>query len=63
MLSNPSASSGRPMNVLVFYGTTEGQTRKIAQFVSDRLDVRGHEARLIDGRGRVTSIQAPSAPR
>jgi len=48
MLSNPSASSGRPMNVLVFYGTTEGQTRKIAQFVSDRLGVRGHEARLID---------------
>lgn len=36
------------MNILVLYGTTEGQTRKIAQFVADRLAARGHVARLVD---------------
>lgn len=36
------------MNILVLYGTTEGQTRKIARFVADRLTARGHEAQVID---------------
>jgi menaquinone-dependent protoporphyrinogen oxidase len=36
------------MRVLVLYGTTEGQTRKISEFVSDRLKAIGHEASLVD---------------
>jgi menaquinone-dependent protoporphyrinogen oxidase len=36
------------MSMLVLYGTTEGQTRKIARFIADRLAAGGHEARLID---------------
>lgn len=36
------------MNVLVLYGTTEGQTREIARFVADRLAARGHAASLVD---------------
>jgi len=36
------------MNILVLYGTTEGQTRKVARFIADRLSVRGHQAQVID---------------
>jgi menaquinone-dependent protoporphyrinogen oxidase len=36
------------MNILVYYGTTEGQTRKIAQAVADRLAAQGHAITLID---------------
>jgi menaquinone-dependent protoporphyrinogen oxidase len=36
------------MNILVLYGTTEGQTRKIARFIADRLAARGHVTMLID---------------
>jgi menaquinone-dependent protoporphyrinogen oxidase len=36
------------MNLLVVYATTEGQTRKIAQFVADRIKVHGHGADLVD---------------
>jgi menaquinone-dependent protoporphyrinogen oxidase len=35
-------------NILVLCGTTEGQTRKIARFIADRLTARGHEASLVD---------------
>jgi len=34
--------------ILVAYGTTEGQTRKIAEFIAGRLLKRGHNPRLID---------------
>lgn len=34
--------------ILVVYGTTEGHTRKIAEFVGDKLRQRGHVARVID---------------
>ena len=34
--------------ILVVYGTTEGHTRKIAEFVGERLRERGHVARVID---------------
>ena len=37
------------MNFLIVYGTTEGQTRKIVEFVSDRIRVRKHAVTLIDG--------------
>ncbi len=36
------------MNVLIIYGTTEGQTRKIANFMADLVRRRGSQARLID---------------
>jgi len=36
------------MNVLVIYGTTEGQTRKIARFMADRIRDRNATVTLID---------------
>ena len=37
-----------PKDVLILYGTTEGQTRKIAEFVADRLDSRGLQPAMLD---------------
>lgn len=34
--------------ILVAYGTTEGHTRKIAEFVAERLRIRGHRVDLVD---------------
>ncbi len=34
--------------ILVVYGTTEGHTRKIAEFIGERLRSRGHVARVVD---------------
>ncbi len=34
--------------ILVAYGTVEGQTRKIAEFIAERLRIRGHRVDLID---------------
>lgn len=34
--------------ILVAYGTTEGQSRKIAEFIADRLRIRGHRVDLVD---------------
>jgi len=36
------------MNVLIIYGTTEGQTRKIASFVADRIRDQGNAVSLVD---------------
>ena len=36
------------MKVLVVYGTVEGQTRKIADYVADRLRGAGHEVDVLD---------------
>lgn len=36
------------MNVLIIYGTTEGQTRKITRFMADRVRERGYDVTLID---------------
>lgn len=35
------------MKILIVYATTEGQTRKVARFVFDRLAEAGHSAELI----------------
>ncbi len=35
------------MKILLIYGTTEGQTRKVAAFVADHLADRGHQARVV----------------
>lgn len=48
MPSKPTDASSRATDILVLYGTTEGQTRKIARFIADGLTARGHEARLVD---------------
>ena len=36
------------MKILVFYGTTEGQTRKICAFIAERLRAKGAEVTLAD---------------
>jgi menaquinone-dependent protoporphyrinogen oxidase len=36
------------MKLLLIYGTTEGQTQKIAQFVADRLTQRGHTTQVVN---------------
>lgn len=36
------------MSILILYGTSEGQTRKIAEFVSDIFGSRGHTVALVD---------------
>ncbi len=34
--------------LLVAYATTEGQTRKVAEFIAERLRIRGHRVDLVD---------------
>lgn len=36
------------MNILILYGTTEGQTRKICEFIAVRLRFGGDEVTLVD---------------
>lgn len=36
------------MKILLVYGTTEGQTRKIFQFLKDQVEMHGHKADLAD---------------
>jgi menaquinone-dependent protoporphyrinogen oxidase len=36
------------MNILLLYGTTEGHTRKIAQYVAQRLDNVGHDVKTVE---------------
>lgn len=36
------------MNVLVIYGTTEGQTQKVARFVAEQLEELGHQAQVVN---------------
>jgi menaquinone-dependent protoporphyrinogen oxidase len=43
------------MRFLVLYGTTEGQTRKVSEFVSDRLKAVGHDANLVDASDAASS--------
>ncbi len=37
--------------ILVAYGTAEGQSRKIAEFIAERLRIRGHRVDLVDTAG------------
>ena len=39
------------MNVLIIYGTTEGQTHKIAVFLKDEIENLRHQAFLFDANG------------
>lgn len=45
------------MKILVLYGTTEGQTRKIADFVTTRLKNRGDVVALIDAMDAPWDLQ------
>jgi menaquinone-dependent protoporphyrinogen oxidase len=44
------------MKLLLVYGTTEGQTHKVARFVADRLAERGHQTLV------VTAIEPTQGP-
>jgi menaquinone-dependent protoporphyrinogen oxidase len=37
--------------ILVAYATTEGHTRKVAEFIAERLRIRGHRVDLVDTGG------------
>ena len=44
------------MNVLIIYGTTEGQTRKIAEWTATRIRERWHQAALLDSAAAVPDL-------
>ena len=44
------------MNIVIIYGSTEGQTRKIAEWAVGRLNDMGHEARALDSRRRMADL-------
>lgn len=44
------------MKILVLYGTTEGQTRKIAAFIASRLRDTGDAVSLVDATGDLSAI-------
>jgi menaquinone-dependent protoporphyrinogen oxidase len=46
-------------SVLVVYGTTEGQTRKIAEFIADALKARGVVVDLVDSAGEGAALVQP----
>ena len=43
------------MNILVIFGTTEGQTRKVAKRVAECIEAKGHTATVVDS----TEEQSP----
>src|SRR5579871_2512049 len=53
----PSPRKGDAMSVLIIYGTSEGQTRKVAEFLAKRLEAAGHVVELVD------AIRQPATPR
>lgn len=44
------------MKVLVVYGTAEGQTRKIAQWIAERIASRGYESQLHDAEAPLRDL-------
>lgn len=44
------------MKTLILYGTTEGQTRKICEFIAKRLEAIGDAVTLVDATGDMTLI-------
>ncbi len=45
--------------VLVVYGTTEGQTRKIAEFIAEAMKARGVEVELVDSEAERAALVQP----
>ena len=46
-------------SVLVVYGTTEGQTRKIAEFIANAMTARGVEVELVDSAAERAALVQP----
>ena len=46
-------------SVLVVYGTTEGQTRKVAEFMASALKGRGVEIDLVDSAAERVALAEP----
>ncbi len=46
-------------SILIVYGTTEGQTRKIAEFIADNLKARGVEFDLVDSATASAKLTQP----
>jgi menaquinone-dependent protoporphyrinogen oxidase len=44
------------LDVLIVYGTTEGQTRKIAEWTATHIRGRGHQAELYDSAAPVSDL-------
>ena len=55
--ASPSAQEENAVAVLVIYATSEGQTRKVAEFLAERLETAGHAVELVD------AIRQPVTPR
>lgn len=51
---------GYIMRILVAYGTSEGQTRKIAAAVADRVHGLGHDAHVFDTAGSLAGLDVAS---
>ena len=47
------------MKCLLIYGTTEGQTRKVASFIADRLAKRGHQVQLVNSTDEIAATIDP----
>lgn len=45
--------------ILVAYATTEGHTRKIAEFIAERLRIRGHRVDLVDAATPAAEMVTP----
>ena len=45
------------MNILIVYGTTEGQTRKIAAWTATHIRERGHQVELRDSAALVSDLK------
>ncbi len=51
-----SVQNAAPMNILIIYGTTEGQTRKVADFMQNEFESLGHQVTMSDANA------SPPAP-
>jgi len=47
------------MKILILFASSEGQTRKIARFIAERLDAQGHETVSVDAAEVGTEFQMP----
>src|SRR5262245_49089361 len=45
------------MNILIIYGTTEGQTRKIAAWTATRIREQGHQVELLDSAALAADLK------
>jgi menaquinone-dependent protoporphyrinogen oxidase len=59
----PGLSREKAMRILIVYGTTEGQTRKIAAFLCDRFRSAGHAVELHDAADLPPNFDVPACER